>query len=63
MLSPMKLEAEAPASSGVRVNVKVDPELHRELRLLAADTGERFTVLIPRLLRGAVRAELEQRKS
>lgn len=57
MLIPMEEQA---APSGIRVNVKVDPDLHRELRRLAAETGERFTQLIPRLLRAAVREELSR---
>jgi hypothetical protein len=44
----------------VRLNVSVTPELHKELRKLSAETGETFTVLIPRLLRTAVQADTQR---
>jgi hypothetical protein len=43
-----------------RLNVKLDAALHKDLRLVSLETGEALTQLVPRLLRGAVKAEKER---
>lgn len=53
MLSVMK---PVPAPEGVRLNIRLDAELHRALRLLAVESGVPLTVLVPRLLRAALAA-------
>lgn len=58
MLLPMTQPTDKPDRT--RLNVAVDPELHKDLRRLSAETGEPFTVLVPRLLRQAVKQEKER---
>jgi hypothetical protein len=44
----------------VRLNVSLPEELHKDLGRLSVETGEPFTVLVPRLLRLAAKAEKQR---
>lgn len=44
----------------VRLNVSLEPKLHKDLRTLSVQTGEPLTQLVPRLLRAAVKSEQER---
>lgn len=49
-----------PEPKTVRLNVSLEPKLHRDLRTLSVQANEPLTQLVPRLLRAAVKAELER---
>ena len=46
----------------IRLNVSLDPDLNRDLKLLAIEQGTKLTQLVPRLLREALKAERAKQK-
>jgi len=60
---PVMEENTQPKTGGTRLNVSLDKQLHKDLRKLSLETGDPLTVLVPRLLRAAVKDELARHAS